>query len=60
VHELVSELFSAATRVLNGMMKQLISVLAVIMLRYVVFQAVMYIVDSMMWRVGKEVELKIQ
>jgi hypothetical protein len=56
---LVSELFSAAIRVLNWMMKQSISVLAVIMLRYVVCKAVISIVDFMKWRVGKGVKLVI-
>ena len=55
VRQLVSELFSAAIRVLNWMMKRSISVLAVIMLRYVVCKAVISIVDLMIWRVGKGV-----
>jgi hypothetical protein len=54
---LVSELFSAAIRVLNWMMKRSISVLAVIMLLYVVFKAVITIVDFMKWRVAKGVQL---
>ena len=59
VCQLVSELFSAAIRVLNWMMKRSISVLAVIMLRYVIFRSVIAIVDLMIWRVGKGVKLVI-
>jgi hypothetical protein len=38
-------------------MKRSISVLAVIMLRYVLFKAVISIVDFLKWRVGNGVKL---
>jgi len=56
---MVSELFAAAIRVLNRMMKRSISVLSVIMIRYVVFKDVISIVDFMMLRIGKGVKLVI-
>ena len=54
---IAAELFSATIRVLNSMMKRSITVLAVIMLRYVVFEAVISIVECKMWRIGKGVKL---
>jgi len=57
VHQLVSALFSEAVKMLNWMMKQSISELAVIVLRYVVFKAVISIVDFIKWRGSKGVKL---
>jgi len=46
---MVAELFTSAFVVLNWMIKRLISVLSVIVIRDVVFKAVLSVVDYMMW-----------
>jgi len=55
VRQLILELFSAAIRVLNWMIKRSRSMLAVIMYRYVVFKGVILILDLRKWRISKGV-----
>jgi len=54
---MASELFTSAFRVVNWIIKRLISVLSVIVIRYVVFKAVLSVVDYMMWGIGEEENL---